>query len=131
MSIINFLQLFLKGALPRSETINLDITDWSDVFEAAQSYNPGVIPLPIRMGRPRPNKTGDVPPHDKGNIELLKVCYLFLGMQKQLRAGSFPKGLTICELFLHMLMYLFLCFDMFKFMIKYYFYLIFYFIFYN
>jgi len=65
------------GALPRSETINLDITDWSDVFEAAQSYNPGVIPLPIRMGRPRPNKTGDVPPHDKGNIELLKIPNFF------------------------------------------------------
>ena len=64
--------------LPRSESLNLDVTDWSDVFEAAQSYNPGVVPLPLRMGRPRANKVGDVPPHDKGNIELLKVISLFV-----------------------------------------------------
>lgn len=62
----------------RADTINLDVTDWSDVYEAAQSYNPAVIPLPIRMGRPRVNKLGDIPPNDKGNIELLKVRNLVI-----------------------------------------------------
>ncbi|XP_066928622.1 small ribosomal subunit protein mS35-like [Clytia hemisphaerica] len=66
-----------QNVLPRSESLNLDVTDWSDVFEAAQSYNPGVVPLPLRMGRPRTNKVGDVPPHDKGNIELLKIPNFF------------------------------------------------------
>jgi len=59
--------------MPRAQSINLDVTDWSNVYEAAESYNPSVVPLPIRMGRPRANKINDVPPHDKGNIELLKV----------------------------------------------------------
>lgn len=66
-----------SGIPPRSESLNLDVTDWTDVFEAAQSYNPGVVPLPLRMGRPRANKLGDVPPHHKGNIELLKISNFF------------------------------------------------------
>ena len=53
--------------------IDPDSTDWSSVYVSAQSYNPSVIPLPIRMGRPRYNKIGDIPPNEKGNIELLKV----------------------------------------------------------
>ena len=53
--------------------IDPDSTDWSSVYVSAQSYNPSVIPLPIRMGRPRYNKVGDIPPNEKGNIELLKV----------------------------------------------------------
>ena len=53
--------------------LNPDTTDWSSVHCAAESYNPSVIPLPIRMGRPYHNRVGDVPPSSKGNVELLKV----------------------------------------------------------
>lgn len=58
--------------------IDPDSTDWSSVYVSAQSYNPSVIPLPIRMGRPRYNKVGDIPPNEKGNIELLKVMIIVI-----------------------------------------------------
>jgi len=64
-------------SLSRADLIDPDITDWSSVYDASNSYNPSVIPLPIRMGRPRQNRLGDIPPNDKGNIELLKIPNFF------------------------------------------------------
>jgi len=64
-------------SLSRADMIDPDTTDWSSVYDAAQSYNPSVVPLPIRMGRPRSNRIGDIPPNDKGNIELLKIPNFF------------------------------------------------------
>jgi len=62
--------------LSRGEMLSME-TDWSSVFDAAKPYNRNVIPLPIRMGRPRHSRLGDVPTIDKGNIELLKVPNFF------------------------------------------------------
>ncbi|XP_057313317.1 28S ribosomal protein S35, mitochondrial-like [Hydractinia symbiolongicarpus] len=64
-------------SLSRADLIDPDTTDWTNVYDAARSYNPSVIPLPIRMGRPRANKLGDVPPNDSGNVELLKIPNFF------------------------------------------------------
>ncbi|XP_047140769.1 small ribosomal subunit protein mS35 [Hydra vulgaris] len=63
--------------LSRADMLNLETTDWSSVYCAAESYNPSVIPLPIRMGRPYHNRLGDVPPNAKGNVELLKIPNFF------------------------------------------------------
>lgn len=64
-------------SLSRADLIDPNSTDWASVYDAAASYNPSVIPLPIRMGRPRPNKLGDIPPNHQGNIELLKIPNFF------------------------------------------------------
>ncbi len=46
------------------------ISDWSSLYQAPRPYDPYVIPLPIRMGRP---EKGKVPPPAVGNLELMKV----------------------------------------------------------
>ena len=67
-----------KRRIPhRSEMIDPDAVDWASVHPAAESYNPSVIPLPVRMGRPRHNRLGDIPPDARGNIELLKIPNFF------------------------------------------------------
>eukprot|EP00794_Sanderia_malayensis_P012771 gene12771-14082_t len=63
--------------LTRAEKLDPALADWPSIAAVAQSFNPAVIPLPIRMGRPRPNKVGDVPPIAQGNIELLKIPNFF------------------------------------------------------
>ena len=63
---------FLQN-LTKAERIVPEKADWPSIFAVAQSFNPAIAPLPIRMGRARPNKIGDIPPVAQGNIELLKV----------------------------------------------------------
>lgn len=44
--------------------------DWSSVFQAAQPFDPFLVPLPLRMGRP---PAGELPPPAVNNAELLKI----------------------------------------------------------
>lgn len=44
--------------------------DWTAVYPAAGPFRPNSVPLPVRMGYPM---KGSVPPHKKGNLELIKV----------------------------------------------------------
>lgn len=60
--------------LTKAERIQPEFADWPSLFSVAQSFNPALVPLPIRMGRVRPNKLMDIPPAAQGNIELLKVA---------------------------------------------------------
>jgi hypothetical protein len=46
--------------------------EWSSLYQTARAYDPYLIPVPIRMGRPGP---GELPPVALGNIELLKVSH--------------------------------------------------------
>ena len=59
--------------LTKAEKIQPESADWPSMFSTVQSFNPAVVPLPVRMGRVRPNKLGDIPPAAQGNIEVLKV----------------------------------------------------------
>lgn len=59
--------------LTKAERIQPETTDWPSVFSVAKSFNPATVPLPVRMGRIRPNRLGDIPPASPGNIELLKI----------------------------------------------------------
>lgn len=66
-----------KGVLSPSKIMDPDVTDWGSFYDAASSYNDRVIPLNIRMGRPRITRIGDVPPKAFGNIEVLKIPNFF------------------------------------------------------
>lgn len=70
-------KLNIPGAKKRSDMLDIKNTDWSSVYVAAASYDPNIIPLHIRMGRPRYRRLGDVPPDQHGNIELLKIPNFF------------------------------------------------------
>jgi len=59
--------------LTKAEKIQPESADWPSMFSTVQSFNPAVVPLPVRMGRVRPNKLGDIPPAAQGNIEVLKI----------------------------------------------------------
>ncbi len=48
-------------------------SDWTSIYQAQRPFDPYVIPLPIRMGRP---EKGKVPPPAIGNLELMKVSIL-------------------------------------------------------
>eukprot|EP00795_Rhopilema_esculentum_P005143 gene5143-269_t len=63
--------------LTKAERIVPEKADWPSIFAVAQSFNPAIVPLPIRMGRARPNRIGDIPPVAQGNIELLKIPNFF------------------------------------------------------
>jgi len=66
---------FRKRAL--SDIVDKYNLDWPSVYDTASSYNPYVMPLNIRMGRPRGKHAHGVPPNDKGNVELLKIPNFF------------------------------------------------------
>lgn len=50
-------------------------SDWPSIYQAQRPFDPYVIPLPIRMGRP---EKGKVPPPAIANLELMKVSCLFV-----------------------------------------------------
>ncbi|KAK3730940.1 hypothetical protein QZH41_008832 [Actinostola sp. cb2023] len=52
-------------------------TDWPSVFPGAQTFNPSVIPVFLRMGRPKHNRIDKMPNRTMGNIELMKVTNFF------------------------------------------------------
>jgi small subunit ribosomal protein S35 len=72
--LINIYVFFLLFQNP-SRAIKMvpDTTDWPSVFSGAQSFNPSVIPVFFRMGRPKHNRIDKKPNRTMGNIELLKV----------------------------------------------------------
>lgn len=47
--------------------------DWSNFYEAANSYNAYIMPMEVRMGRETPKKVVKTPMLDWGNVELLKI----------------------------------------------------------
>ena len=49
--------------------------EWPSVYQVPRPFDPFLIPLPIRMGRPGP---GEVPPVAVGNPELLKVHHNYI-----------------------------------------------------
>ncbi|XP_064397999.1 small ribosomal subunit protein mS35-like [Halichondria panicea] len=63
------------------------ISDWSSLYQAQRPYDPYIIPLPIRMGRP---EKGKVPPPAVGNLELMKIPNFFhltpIAIQKHCKA---------------------------------------------
>lgn len=56
---------------------------WSSVYHVAQSFDPYLIPIPLRMGRPdrgraeNASDSGIVPPPAIGNLELMKIPNFF------------------------------------------------------
>lgn len=65
----------------RAEMIDVEQTEWSNVYETASPYNKYVVPLELRMGREnqmqRTGQLGRVPLSVEGNIELLKISNFF------------------------------------------------------
>lgn len=57
------------------------------MYQSARPFDPYLIPLPIRMGRPGP---GEVPPPAIGNTELLKVnIMIFIRKEISHRSGGY------------------------------------------
>ncbi|KXJ18051.1 28S ribosomal protein S35, mitochondrial isoform X2 [Exaiptasia diaphana] len=61
----------------RSIKMSPETTDWPSVYSGSETYNPSVIPIMVRMGRYRHNRTDKMPNRSFGNIELMKIPNFF------------------------------------------------------
>lgn len=62
------------------------------MYQSARPFDPYLIPLPIRMGRPGP---GEVPPPAIGNTELLKVNIMIFISTNYTIGGYTPNYLIL------------------------------------
>lgn len=65
-----------KKKQPFGHIPDVENMDWTAIWDTASTYNPFLIPLPVRCGRAHEKKAG-VSPAAAGNVELMKIPNFF------------------------------------------------------